>query len=191
MSAAKASTAGLPGAARMPAAAASARARSRPVMPTRAPSAARPMAVALPMPPVPPVTRTNFPAIKGTSAMVPSYPGGLPKAAADPPGQQLLTGHARIAGPSPCVIDPRRSERAVPRLCAAAEAMSAGCGDMHIGVIWVLPGGVNSAPGSLLPELGVWPRACLCRDGRARWSCGAAITGRRGCGMAVVWRRCG
>jgi hypothetical protein len=62
---AKASTAGLPGAARMLAAAASARAGSRPVMPTRAPSAASPMAVALPMPPVPPVTRTDFPAMRG------------------------------------------------------------------------------------------------------------------------------
>jgi hypothetical protein len=81
--------------------------------------------------------------------------------------------------------------RSDPPVCAAAEAMSAGCGDMHIRVFWVLPGGVNSAPGSLLPELGVWPRACLWADGRARWSCGAAITGRRGCGMAVLWCRCG
>ena len=36
---------------------------SRPVMPTRAPIAARPVAVALPIPPVPPVTRTVWPAI--------------------------------------------------------------------------------------------------------------------------------
>src|ERR1039458_103131 len=39
-------------------------------MPTRAPNAASPMAVALPMPPVPPVTRTDFPAMRGTSAIV-------------------------------------------------------------------------------------------------------------------------
>jgi hypothetical protein len=52
-------------AARMLAAAASARAGSRPVMPTRAPSAASPMAVVLPMPPVPPVTSTDFPAMRG------------------------------------------------------------------------------------------------------------------------------
>ena len=80
MSAAKASTAGLPGVARMRAAAASVRAGSRPVMPTRAPSAASPIAVAMPMPPVPPVTRTDFPAMRGASAMVQSYPGGRPNA---------------------------------------------------------------------------------------------------------------
>src|SRR5580700_10425576 len=43
-------------------------------MPTRAPSAASPIAVALPMPPVPPVTRTDFPAIREASAMIQSYP---------------------------------------------------------------------------------------------------------------------
>src|SRR5712691_7259738 len=49
-------------------------------MPTRAPSAASPMAVALPMPPVPPVTRTDFPAMRGTSAMVHSLaPKGVPE----------------------------------------------------------------------------------------------------------------
>jgi hypothetical protein len=55
--------------------------------------------VALPMPPVPPVTRTDFPAIKGTSAMAPSYPSGRPKEVANPPGQQLVMGHARIVDP--------------------------------------------------------------------------------------------
>jgi len=50
--------------------------------------------------------------------------------------------------------------------------MSAGCGDMHIGVIWVLPGGVNSAPGSLLPELGVWPRVPV-----QRWACPLVVWG--------------
>src|SRR5436853_87194 len=64
MSAAKASTAVFPVAAAMSAAAARDRARSRPVMPTRAPSAASPAAVALPMPPVPPVTSTVLPAIR-------------------------------------------------------------------------------------------------------------------------------
>src|SRR3954465_3792209 len=63
MSAAKASTAVFPVAAVMSAAAARVRARSRPLMATRAPSAARPAAVALPMPPVPPVTSTVLPAI--------------------------------------------------------------------------------------------------------------------------------
>src|SRR5690348_14786081 len=38
-------------------------------MPTQAPSAASPAAVALPMPPVPPVTSTYVPAIKGASVM--------------------------------------------------------------------------------------------------------------------------
>ena len=63
MSAAKASTAGLPAWWAIWAAAAWVRALSRPVMPTRAPSAARPAAVALPIPPVPPVTSTVWPAI--------------------------------------------------------------------------------------------------------------------------------
>src|SRR5438105_11714627 len=68
-SAANASTAGFPEAARMSAAACSARARSRPVMPTRAPIAASPIAVALPIPPVPPVIRTTLPAIGSAPAM--------------------------------------------------------------------------------------------------------------------------
>src|SRR5579864_231581 len=63
MSAANASTAWFPVAARMSAAACSVRARSRPVTPTRAPIEARPIAVALPMPPVPPVISTCLPAI--------------------------------------------------------------------------------------------------------------------------------
>ena len=46
--------------------------RSRPVMPTRAPRAARPTAVALPMPPVPPVTRTFLPVMLGVSAIADS-----------------------------------------------------------------------------------------------------------------------
>src|SRR5579859_1341220 len=63
MSAGNGSTAGLPDAAAISAAAARVRALSRPVMPTRAPIAASPVAVALPIPPVPPVTRTVWPAI--------------------------------------------------------------------------------------------------------------------------------
>src|SRR4030088_1464615 len=47
----------------MSAAACSARVRSRPVMPTRAPRVASPIAVALPIPPVPPVIRTTLPAM--------------------------------------------------------------------------------------------------------------------------------
>src|ERR1700716_2965331 len=70
MSAAKASTAAFPEVARMSAAACSARARSRPVMPTRAPIVASPIAVALPIPPVPPVIRTTLPAMGGVSAGV-------------------------------------------------------------------------------------------------------------------------
>jgi hypothetical protein len=42
-----------------------ARAGSRPVMQTWVPSAVSPMAEALPMSPVPPVTRTDFPAMRG------------------------------------------------------------------------------------------------------------------------------
>src|SRR5450759_4513327 len=60
---AQAATAGLSEAVAMSAVAASAPTWSRPTMPTRAPSAARPRAVALPIPPVPPVTSTVLPAI--------------------------------------------------------------------------------------------------------------------------------
>jgi hypothetical protein len=35
-------------------------------------------------------------------------PRDLPKAVAHPPGQQLVTGQARIVGPPPCLPDPRR-----------------------------------------------------------------------------------
>src|SRR2546429_2942238 len=70
MSAAKASTAEFADAERMSAAACSARTRSRPVMPTRAPIAESPIAVALPIPPVPPVIRTTLPAIERVRAMV-------------------------------------------------------------------------------------------------------------------------
>src|SRR5271169_3730238 len=63
MSAGNGSTAGLPDAAATSAAAVRARAMSRPVMPTRAPIAARSAAVALPIPLVPAVTRTVWPAI--------------------------------------------------------------------------------------------------------------------------------
>lgn len=51
-------------------------------IPTRAPGAASPIPVALPMPPVPPGTETNYPAISALSAMVHSYTGDLPKAVA-------------------------------------------------------------------------------------------------------------
>src|SRR5438067_4684172 len=70
MSAANASTAGLPEVVRMSAAARSARGRSRPVMPTWAPRPARPIAVALPIPPVPPVIRATLPDIGRWSGMV-------------------------------------------------------------------------------------------------------------------------
>src|SRR5579872_967048 len=70
MSAANGSIAGFPEAARISAATCPVRARSRPVMPTRAPRAARPIAVALPIPPVPPVTRTTLPDIGPASGMV-------------------------------------------------------------------------------------------------------------------------
>src|SRR6266568_7098445 len=70
MSAANASTAGFPEAVRISAATCSARARSRPVIPTRAPRAARPIAVALPIPPVPPVTKTTLPVMGRASGML-------------------------------------------------------------------------------------------------------------------------
>jgi hypothetical protein len=69
MSATKTSTAGFPDLRVISAAASSARARSRPVMPTRAPSEARPIAVALPMPLVPPVMRTVLPPIESVSVI--------------------------------------------------------------------------------------------------------------------------
>src|SRR5438552_5050000 len=52
---------------RISAAACSHRLRSRPVMPTRAPRRARPIAVALPIPPVPPVINTILPAMRSVS----------------------------------------------------------------------------------------------------------------------------
>src|SRR5205823_2636391 len=78
MSAAKASTAEFADAERMSAAACSARARSRPVMPTRAPIAESPIAVALPIPPVPPVIRTTLPAIESVPPMFRASDSGLP-----------------------------------------------------------------------------------------------------------------
>src|SRR6266550_1133858 len=77
MSAANTSTAEFADAARMSEAACSARARSRPVMPTRAPMVASPIAIALPIPPVPPVIRTTLPAIGRVPPMVPASDGGL------------------------------------------------------------------------------------------------------------------
>ncbi len=50
----------------------SARVRSRPVMPTRAPMEARPIAAALPIPPVPPVINTVLPVIEGVTLIVSS-----------------------------------------------------------------------------------------------------------------------
>src|SRR5215217_2539153 len=67
-SAANASTAGPPDDAAISVAPASARARSRPTMPTRAPIADSPVAVARPMPPVPPVTSTTL-RVTGDSAL--------------------------------------------------------------------------------------------------------------------------
>src|SRR5687767_3920210 len=91
----------------MSAAAASARLVSRPTMPTRAPSAASPMAVALPMPPVPPVTRTALPAIvpaigpRRASADDLELEGRDPQGAVQPrpDGQQALgaAGGAEVA----------------------------------------------------------------------------------------------
>src|SRR5881227_2621700 len=78
MSASNASTAEFADAARMSEAACSARARSRPVMPTRAPIVASPIAVALPIPPVPPVIRTTLPVIRSVPPMVRASDGGLP-----------------------------------------------------------------------------------------------------------------
>src|SRR5687767_644881 len=72
MSATKTSTAGSPDSREIAAAADSARARSRPVMPTRAPMVAKPIAAARPMPPVPPVIRTVLPVIDGVTVMVSS-----------------------------------------------------------------------------------------------------------------------
>src|SRR6266550_6200064 len=78
MSAANTSTAEFADAARMSEAACSARARSRPVMPTRAPMMASPIAVALPMPPVPPVIRTTLAAMESVPPMLRASDSGLP-----------------------------------------------------------------------------------------------------------------
>src|ERR1700682_6550346 len=70
MSAPNASMAGFPEAERMAPAPCSARPRPRPVIPTRAPMDASPIAVAFPIPPMPPVTRTTLPAIGSAPAIV-------------------------------------------------------------------------------------------------------------------------
>src|SRR5437868_12760347 len=75
MSAVNASTAEFADAARMSEAACSARARPRPVMPTRAPMVASPIAVALPMPPV---LRTTLSAIESVPPMFRASDSGLP-----------------------------------------------------------------------------------------------------------------
>src|SRR5450755_2644936 len=79
MSAANTSTAGFPEAVRMSAAAFSARIRSRPVIPTRAPIVASPIAVALPIPPVAPVTTTTLPAIGSASDTDHNLSSGVPR----------------------------------------------------------------------------------------------------------------
>src|SRR5438270_5407268 len=93
MSEAKASTAGFSEALRMSAAACSARARSRPVMPTRAPREASPIAVALPIPPVPPVIRTTLPAISRHG--LPTVGLGLETPEEEPEWQHQLKEEAR------------------------------------------------------------------------------------------------
>src|ERR1022692_2999897 len=62
----------------MSAAACWARVRSRPVMATRAPMVASPIAVALPIPPVAPVIRTTLPAIGSASDTDHDLSSGVP-----------------------------------------------------------------------------------------------------------------
>ena len=71
MAATKTSTAGLPDSRAIAAAARWALARSRPVMPTLAPMEARPIAAALPIPPVPPVISTVLPCIEYVVRLIP------------------------------------------------------------------------------------------------------------------------
>src|SRR6266567_1286571 len=74
-------------------------------MPTRAPSAASPIAVALPMPPVPPVTRTDFAAIRRTSAMVHSYSGDLQRQPRTRPASR--SSQARLGSSDPLTLRDR------------------------------------------------------------------------------------
>src|SRR6266704_1847041 len=82
-------------------------------MPTRAPSAASPAAVALPMPPVPPVTSTYLPAIEGASVMACSclaavgkldnrslVPGGQPGCAGAVAGEECQDFAGRCQSPA-------------------------------------------------------------------------------------------
>src|SRR5258708_19903127 len=83
-------------------------------MPTRAPSAASPVAVALPMPPVPPVTSTYLPAIEGASVMACSClaaVGKLDNRSLVPGGQPGCAGAVavRSARTSPAAASPRLS----------------------------------------------------------------------------------
>src|SRR5207245_5653635 len=93
---------GFPDAARMSAAARSVRARSRPVMPTRAPIVASPIAVALSIPPVAPVIRTTLPAI-GSVPAVTSFLDGDDNGSSSMPFSDMTD---RLVGPpEPLVRD--------------------------------------------------------------------------------------
>lgn len=73
-------------------------------------------------------------------------------------------------------------------LCAAAEAMSAGCGDLHVGVIWVLPGGGQQCTSVARARIG-WLAACV--PGR-RWACSLVVWGsNHRPAPAAAWQYCG
>jgi hypothetical protein len=68
---------------------------------------------------------------------------------------------------------PTSQARLYPPLCAAAEAMSAGRGDMHIRVIWVLPGGGQQRASVARARMG-----CLtARVPVHSWACSLVVWG--------------
>jgi hypothetical protein len=68
---------------------------------------------------------------------------------------------------------PTSQARLYPPLCAAAEAMSADRGDMHIKVIWVLPGGGQQRASVARARIG-----CLtARVPVHRWACSVVVWG--------------
>ena len=86
---------------------------------------------------------------------------------------------------------PTSQARLYPPLCAAAEAMSADRGDMHIRVIWVLPGGGQQCTSVARARIGRLTVRAYAQMGMLARGVGRQSAARRGRGMAVLRPRCG
>jgi hypothetical protein len=79
--------------------------------------------------------------------------------------------------------------RSDPPVCAAAEAMSADRGDMHIRVFWVLPGGGQQCTSVARARIGRLTVRAYAQMGMLARGVGRQSPAGRG--MAVLRRRCG